>query len=155
MIHRIILYFRTRTKLNLPCTCEWVPSAASPKCPPLSRFKMRPPDMKPYTKWSVISDVVTHSVLTVSLISVSVVLLQEPVQVEAIGNLESKPFSSTTVVNGQQSLWVFKLTLRVLVCYHVGPLLSDLVLIGISFFFCIVADSSVTGTFKEKTSGPK
>lgn len=60
--------------------------------------------MKPTTKWSVISDVVSHSVLTVSLISVHVVLFQQPVQVEAIGNLDSQPFTSTTVVNGQQSI---------------------------------------------------
>lgn len=144
MRHRIILYFRTRTKPNLPCTCEWVPSAASPKCPPLSRFKMWPPDMKPTTKWSVISDVVSHSVLTVSLISVHVVLFQQPVQVEAIGNLDSQPFTSTTVVNGQQSIWVFKLTLASVLphgTFTVGPCIDMYLLFFLFFlyycwFFC-------------------
>lgn len=130
----------------------WVPSAASPKCPP---------DIKPTTKLPAITDdVVSHSVLTVSLISVSVVLFQLPAQMEAVGNLDSKSLTLNIMANGQQSLWVFKPTLHVLVCYHMGHLLLDLVSKGICCCFfvvvsCIIAVSSVIWTFKEKTSGPK
>lgn len=48
-----------------------------------------------------------HFVFIVSLISVSVVLFQQPVQVEVIGNFDSEPLTSKTEVNGQPSQWVF------------------------------------------------
>lgn len=71
---------------------------------------------------SPLSDTVSHSFRIVSLISVSVVLFQLPVQVEVIGDLDSEPLTSKPVANGQSSLWAFKLSHRAALHYNTpGP----------------------------------
>lgn len=70
------------------------------------------------------------------LISTSVVLFQLSVQVEAIEDLDSEPLTYKKVGNGQPMLWVFKLTQHVEVCYRMGLLLLEVVLIGISCLYC-------------------
>lgn len=64
------------------------------------------------------------------------VLFQLSVQVEAIEDLDSEPLTSKKVGNGQPMLWVFKLTQHVEVCYRMGLLLLEVVLIGISCLYC-------------------